>query len=151
MRIEHIYISPGHNFFGHHGQPPAKHPILEVKEAHCVAEKGIVGDRFFDYKKNYKGQITFFSLEIYEDLCRSLQVFDKSPAAFRRNIVVSGIDLNKLIGRRFTIQDVQFEGTEECRPCPWMDQAFAPGAEALLKGRGGLRARILIDGMLQRA
>jgi MOSC domain-containing protein YiiM len=151
VRIEHIYISPGHNFFGHHGKPPAKHPILEVKEAHCVAEKGIVGDRFFDYKKNYKGQITFFSLEVYEDLCRVLHVSDKSPTAFRRNIVVSGIDLNKLIGQRFTIQAVQFEGTEECRPCPWMDQAFAPGAEALLKGRGGLRARILTNGMLQKA
>ena len=150
MRIEHIYISTGHNFFGHHGQPPGKHSMIEIKQAQCVAEKGIMGDRFFDYKKDYKGQITFFSQEVYEDLCRILCVSDKSPAAFRRNIVVSGIDLNKLIGQCFVIQDTEFEGIEECRPCPWMDQAFAPGAETLLGGRGGLRARILTDGTLQK-
>jgi len=151
VRIEHIYISPGHNFFGHHGQPPGNHPIIEVEQAECVADKGIIGDRFFDYKKDYKGQTTFFSLEVYDDLCRTLHVSDKPPAVFRRNIIVSGIDLNQLIGQPFTIQDVQFEGMEECRPCSWMDQAFAPGAETLLKGRGGLRARILTDGVLRKA
>jgi hypothetical protein len=31
-----------------------------------------------------------------------------------------------------------------------MDQALAPGAEALLRGRGGLRAQILSSGKLQR-
>jgi len=45
---------------------------------------------------------------------------------------------------------MEFKGIEECRPCAWMDQAFAPGAEQLLKGRGGLRARILSNGFLKR-
>jgi hypothetical protein len=31
-----------------------------------------------------------------------------------------------------------------------MDQAFHPGAESALKGRGGLRARILTSGILHR-
>jgi hypothetical protein len=39
-------------------------------------------------------------------------------------------------------------GTEESRPCFWMDHAFGPGAQAALKGRGGLRARILTSGRL---
>jgi hypothetical protein len=30
-----------------------------------------------------------------------------------------------------------------------MNQAFAPGAEAALKNRGGLRAKILTDGLLR--
>jgi hypothetical protein len=30
-----------------------------------------------------------------------------------------------------------------------MDQAFAPGTEAALKGRGGLRAKILTNGILR--
>jgi MOSC domain-containing protein YiiM len=37
----------------------------------------------------------------------------------------------------------------ECKPCYWMDEAIAPGAEALLQGRGGLRARILTSGTLR--
>jgi MOSC domain-containing protein YiiM len=55
-----------------------------------------------------------------------------------------------LIGRRFSIQGVLFEATEECRPCHWMDNAVAPGAEEWLKGRGGLRCRVLSDGVLRR-
>jgi len=38
---------------------------------------------------------------------------------------------------------------EECRPCYWMDRAIAPGAHEFLKGRGGLRAKILTDGQLR--
>jgi MOSC domain-containing protein YiiM len=34
-------------------------------------------------------------------------------------------------------------------PCFWMDKAFAPGAEEALEGQGGLRARILTDGILR--
>jgi MOSC domain-containing protein YiiM len=58
------------------------------------------------------------------------------------------VDLNELIGQDFEIQGVHFHGTEECRPCYWMDRAIAPGAEEFLKGRGGLRAKILTDGQL---
>ena len=57
-------------------------------------------------------------------------------------------NLNDLIGQDFEIQGVRFHGTEECRPCYWMDQAIAPGTEEFLKGRGGLRARMLTSGKL---
>jgi MOSC domain-containing protein YiiM len=67
----------------------------------------------------------------------------------RRNVITQGIDLNSLIGKRFTMQDVEFEGICECKPCSWMDYAIAPGAEAALQGRGGLRAKILTDGRLR--
>ena len=69
---------------------------------------------------------------------------------FRRNIITQGADLNVLIGKEFEIQGVHFRGREECKPCYWMDRAFAPGAEALLKGHGGLRAMILTDGVLKK-
>jgi MOSC domain-containing protein YiiM len=47
------------------------------------------------------------------------------------------------------LQGVRFAGVEECRPCYWMDQAVGPGADAWLRGRGGLRARIVSDGPLR--
>jgi MOSC domain-containing protein YiiM len=149
MNILHLYISPGHNYFGHHGRDPAAHPVCEVSRLHCLAGRGIEGDRFLDYKANYKGQITFFAHDVYESLCRSLGVLDQSPGVLRRNVVTTGVDLNTLVGRSFELQDVQFEGIEECRPCSWMDRAFYPGAEEWLKWRGGLRARILTDGWLR--
>lgn len=148
MRVEHLYISTGHNFFGHHGMAAGEHPAIEVPRIDCVAGRGICGDRFFDYKKDYRGQITFFSREVYEGLCEALDVWDKPPSVFRRNVVVSGVDLNELVGQDFAVQGVQFHGERECSPCHWMNTAFGPGAEAWLKGRGGLRARILSDGVL---
>ena len=152
IRIEHLYVSPGHNYFGHHGKPADEHPILAVPEIECITGRGIYGDRFFDYKPDYKGQITFFAAELYDELCTSflpLAGSHPAPSAFRRNVITRGIDLNTLIGQEFTLQGVTFFGTGECSPCHWMDQAFAPGAEAALKGRGGLRAKILTDGLLR--
>jgi len=149
IAIKNLYISPGHNFFGHHGKPAGENSLVEVQQIECVAGRGVRGDRFFDYKEDYKGQITFFSSEVFQALCRELNVSGCSPSQTRRNVITEGVDLNTLIGRTFEIQGVQFEGSGECKPCYWMDQAIAPGAEKWLAGRGGLRARILTDGVLR--
>jgi MOSC domain-containing protein YiiM len=149
IELLHFYISPGHNFFGHHGKPAGANSVEEVDEIRCVAGRGIEGDRFFDHKENYRGQITFFSAEVYDALCAQLQVWDKPTSVFRRNVITRGVDLNELIGKEFEIQGVKFLSTESCKPCYWMDHAFHPGAEAALHNRGGLRARILTDGILR--
>lgn len=148
MQLRRFFISPGHNYFGHHGQPAGEHPTLEMDEVECVAGSGIRGDRFFDYKADYQGQITFFAEEVFAELCAHLQLGDRSPADLRRNVITTGVDLNTLIGVEFEVQGIRFFGTRECSPCYWMDQAYAPGTEAFLKNRGGLRARVLTSGTL---
>ena len=149
IRVEHIYLSPGHNFFGHHGTGAGNHPLLAVREVECVAGRGLRGDRFFDFKPDYKGQVTFFDGAIYDELCIVFDVHDREPSAFRRNIITRGVNLNTLVGLEFEIQGVRFLGCSECSPCNWMNQAFGPGTEEALKGRGGLRAKILNDGILR--
>lgn len=152
FRIEHLYLSPGHNYFGHHDQAAGDHPVVAASEIECVAGHGIRGDRFFDYKPDYKGQITFFAAEIYDELCATLLPLagaHPTPDVFRRNVITRGVDLNTLIGKTFTLQGIRFLGTGECSPCHWMNEAFGPGAEAALKGRGGLRAKILTEGWLR--
>lgn len=149
MRVERLFISPGHNFFGHHGGPAGEHAIVAVDAVECVAGRGLRGDRFFDYKPDYKGQITFFAMEVFEALREAVGQPNTPPAAVRRNALTRGVDLNGLVGREFEVQGVRFLGVEECKPCYWMDRAIGPGAEAWLKGRGGLRAKILTDGWLR--
>ena len=148
MVIRQIFISPGHNYFGHHGRPPDDFPLIEVSQIECVAGHGIRGDRFYDYRDDYKGQITFFSLEVFERLARHFNLTNGSAGSLRRNVIVSGADLNELIGEEFSIQGVRLRGTAHCRPCYWMNQAVAPGAEEFLQGNGGLRAQILTDGVM---
>ncbi len=150
MEILHLFISPAHIYVGHYGGPSGTTPMVEVPQIDCVAGRGIRGDRYFDHKPDYKGQITFFEIETHRRLCEKFAVTNLGPEVYRRNVLVGGRDLNELIGKEFEIQGVRFLGTEEAKPCFWMDEAFGPGAEEALRGKGGLRAKILSDGVLRR-
>jgi hypothetical protein len=150
MELAHLYLSAEHTYFGHHGKPPGEAPMVEVERVRCVAGKGLEGDRFFDWKPDYKGQVTFFEQENLEWLERALGVSGKPASVFRRNIITRGLRLNGFIGQEFEIQGVRFLGTEEAKPCYWMNTAFGEGAEQALRGRGGLRAKVLSDGWLTR-
>jgi MOSC domain-containing protein YiiM len=149
MHVNHLFISPGHNYVGHHGKPAGEHPALAVEWIDCVAGRGIRGDRYFDHDRDDRGQITFFAMEVFEAMVRELGLARARPEWTRRNVFTFGVDLNSLIGVEFEIQGARFVGTEECRACYWMNRAFADErVEAWLKGQGGLRARILTNGVL---
>lgn len=150
MEVLHLFQSSGHNFVGHHGRPAGTNPINEVDELECVAGRGIRGDRFFDHAENFRGQITFFADEVYQEISQQLKISKQPVSVLRRNVVIRGVDLNELIGVEFEVQGIRFLGTEECSPCYWMNQAFGTGSKEALKGRGGLRAQILSDGTLRK-
>ena len=147
-RISHLYISPGHDFYGRHGKGREENEIIDCDTFELVSGSGVRGDRFFDYKEDYKGQITFFDFAVYEAVKNEFSLPDLETSAFRRNVIIDGVDLNSLIGERFAIGELEFEGSEEAKPCYWMDQACAPGTEEFLKGKGGLRCRIRKSGTL---
>ncbi len=147
-RIQSIFISPGHDFKGRHGKSRLNHVSQSVDSVMCLAGRGLSGDRFFDYKENFKGQVTFFEVGEAKRLEKSLGLKDFDTSQLRRNILIEGVKLMNWVGKRFKIGDVVFEGVEECAPCYWMNEALGPGAEALMKGRGGLRCRILVSGRI---
>ncbi len=148
-RIHRIFISPGHDFKGRHGKGRLNHGSESVSEVECVAARGLRGDRYWDFKENFKGQVTFFDLAVATELKSVLEEGDFELSQFRRNVIVEGVDLNRWIGARFRIGEVEFEGVEECAPCYWMNESLGPGAEALMRGRGGLRCRIVCSGSLR--
>lgn len=146
-----IWISEGNDFRGRHEKGRLDHGIRGVSEIECVAGMGLRGDRYFGYKPDFKGQVTFFDAAVVEAVRGHFSLPDLSSSVFRRNLVVRGVDLSAWKGRRFRFHGIEFEGSEECRPCYWMDQVAGPGAEAFLTEnfRGGLRARILSGGILK--
>ncbi len=150
-RLLEIWISGGNDFRGRHGQGRLEHEIRRVAEVECVAGMGLRGDRYFGFKPDYKGQVTFISSTAIEALRERFSLPDLSASVLRRNLVVEGVDLGEWKGKRFRFQGIEFEGTEECKPCYWMDEAVAPGAEDFMKEnfRGGLRAKILGNGVLR--
>jgi molybdopterin synthase catalytic subunit/MOSC domain-containing protein YiiM len=150
-RIEKIYISEGHDFRGRHGLGRKDHGRRTVETVECVTGMGLKGDRYFGMKEDYKGQITFFDAQVVEEIRDRFRIPELDAGIFRRNVIVDGVDLSQWIGRKFRFQGVEFEGSEECKPCYWMDEAVAQGTEEFLKlnCRGGLRARILSHGFLK--
>lgn len=148
VQVVALYVSRGHIYVGHHGREPGVHGMERVERLDCRAGRGVIGDRYLDHSPGYKGQITFFEEEVHLEVCHRFGV-EVDPWVYRRNVLVRGVRLGEWIGKRFEVQGTWFEGTEECRPCYWMDRAVTSGVEAFLKGRGGLRARILTDGLLE--
>ncbi len=153
VTVVRLFSCPVHVYVGHFGRAPGGDPMRESTTMDLVAGRGIAGDRYFDYPRGHKGQVTLFAEEAWERLCAEFGRSDLGPGVFRRNLITRGADLPSLVGREFGIQGVRFIGSEYCKPCAWMDSAFAPGAfEALSEWRaGGLRARVLCDGLIRTA
>ncbi len=125
------------------------HEVLDLLSIDLIAKHGIKGDRYYDEEgSDSKRQLTFFDHAVYEELNQALCDGLLHPSKLRRNVVISDVDLNALIGKEFSIGEARFLGVEEAKPCYWMDQACAPGANDFLKGRGGLRCKILNDSQL---
>ena len=149
ISIEHIYISPGHNFYKNKMGTAGTNATEDVDKVNVLTDLGLEGDRFAAAGEDRRGQVTFFADEVYQAIRSELECQHISSGVFRRNIVVKGVALNQLVGQRFEIDGMTFEGTMECSPCKWMDIVVAPGARKFLVGRGGLRAKVIKGGELK--
>lgn len=147
-QIEYIFISPDHNYVGHHGGPAGETPCESRQRVRLIAGRGIEGDRYALREPGHPKQITFFDMDVVDALSDRAG-HPVPPQSVRRNVFVRGLDLPSLVGKHFTLQGIRFEGVDPCKPCYWMDEAVGPGTEDFLKGKGGLRARILDDGELR--
>lgn len=135
-RVEAIYIA------GSHGEPPHS-----VESAVARAGLGLEGDRHFG-DPDPGSNITFIEAEAFERQ-RAEQGLDLDPASSRRQVLVRGVDLGDLIGRRFTAGDLECQGEERCEPCSHLVQLV--GTPVVLKGllHSGLRAQILKGGTIR--
>ena len=144
IRIHKIYTSPKHNYFTNKRFKVGDAKTFEHKSIKLLTNQGLKNDRF----EFSKYPITFISFEVATEVCNKLEI-PLNLELFRRNIVISGIHLNSLIGQKFKIGDVEFEGISHCAPCTWMNAVMKKGAYSLMVGRGGLRAKVINGGTLK--
>ena len=143
VNLHHFFTSAKHNYFTRPKFEVGTSPTLSHKSLTFQEGKGIKGDRF----EESLYPVTFFSFEVAEAIDKA---FDKKIdiELYRRNITISGINLCELIGKQFYVGDVLFEGMAHCNPCTWMNAIIGKGTYREMKGRGGLRAKVLKGGML---
>jgi len=71
----------------------------------------------------------------------------------RRNILLRGLDVDALIGSEVSLDSgdgpVLLRFNRAANPCIWLDVTIGPGAMAALRGKGGVRATPLTDGVLR--
>lgn len=130
------------------GLRPARNVSMHaVDMAEAIAGKGLSGDRYGS--GSGKRGITLVQAEHLPVIAALSGHALIAPMTLRRNVVVSGIPLVALKGRRFRIGDVLLEGTDPCDPCSRMEAALGPGGYNAMRGMGGLCARILEGGSLR--
>ena len=122
----------------------AEGPPHTVDEAVAHAGRGLEGDRYFD------GRGTFSNTYARgHDLTLVDAGLVSDAVGARRNVITRGIDLNALVGRRFTVGDVECFGQRLCEPCAHLERLTEPGVLRALVHIGGLRADVLSDGTIR--
>lgn len=129
-------------------RPGRAAPMLEVEQAVAEAGAGLVGDRY--QGRNGQRGVTLIQAEHLPVIAALAGHETVPPATLRRNVVVSGLPLVALKGRRFRIGEVLLEGTAACDPCSLMEAALGPGGFNAMRGHGGLCARVIEGGTLHR-
>lgn len=131
----------------------AEGPMKAVSAAEAIEGRGLLGDRYergagtFSNPKGGGYDLTLVEAEALEEL--SSKGVELAPIEARRNIVVRGIALDDLIGRRFRVGEVECYGQRRCEPCSHLERLTRPGALRGLVHRGGLRADVLSGGRIR--
>lgn len=127
----------------------AGEPVRLLDTAWARAGRGLEGDRHELGTGTFPSGVPGSALTlIAAEVCES---FDPplTPDEHRRNLVTRGLDLNALVGHRFTIGEVPCRGMRLCEPCTVVDGYARRPILRPLVHRGGLRADILEDGQIK--
>jgi hypothetical protein len=132
--------------------PLAEAPLHRVAEAHAIAGRGLVGDRYANGAGTFSGsgrgyELTLIEVEALDALATAGVEITWEDA--RRNVVTRGIRLNALVGHRFRIGDVECIGRRLAEPCSHLQRLAPPGVLSGLVHCGGLRADIIGGGAMR--
>ena len=139
---------------------------ISPQQVQAIAQQGLVGDRTYhsasrnsilslaSHQLGGKRQVTLIQAE-HIAVISALIGKPVDAALFRRNLVVSGINLLaakslfKDQTMQLTIGEVVLEVTGPCEPCSKMETVLGNGGYNAMRGHGGVTARIIKAGDLK--
>jgi len=129
-------------------RPASRKAIKEVLEVN-VTETGLEGDRATKNSPSNKRQVTLIQ---HEHLAAAASFLGKEgidPNLTRRNVVVKGMNINALKGRKFNIGTAVLEMTGFCYPCSRMEENLGVGGFNAMRGHGGITCRVIKVGKIK--
>tara|TARA_B100001173_G_C15864599_1_gene494548 strand:+ start:95 stop:580 length:486 start_codon:yes stop_codon:yes gene_type:complete len=128
-------------------------------EAELIADKGIVGDRYFNGTGKYSDipdirDVTIIEKEVLDALKENQPpIQEKSivlkPHEHRRNLTSEGVPLNYLVKKRFKIGEVILEGGRLNFPCKYLADILKKPLVLPLYNRSGLNCKIIKGGTIK--
>ena len=121
---------------------------IYVNQAILKRNKGIINDRYYEnFKKKYE-QVTLIESEKITNFNNNIKSkFNYKD--FRRNIITTGIDLNKMINKKIQINNVVLKIHQLCQPCRYLQNKLSvDNLVKLLTNKAGVRAEIVQSGVI---
>jgi MOSC domain-containing protein YiiM len=132
-------------------RPQSRSQMIELDAVEARLEAGLTGDHTRPGIRNAR-QVTLMQWEhlaVINSLMGRPEDKPVLPNDLRRNLVISGINLFSLKGRRFRIGQAIFETTGWCQPCARLENNLGPGTFQAVRGHGGITARVLQSGIIR--
>jgi MOSC domain-containing protein YiiM len=124
------------------GAGAAAEPVDEVE----ARPGGLVGDR----KRGRRRQVTVLALEDWRDATAAAGAPGLPPALRKANVVVEGVAIAELVGRRLRVGGAVLEILGETDPCAKMNRV-QPGLEDAMRPgrRGGVFGQVVAAGTIR--
>ncbi len=129
------------------GVRPGRREPLDVLPSVDVSLEGLVGDRYRG-KAGGPRMVTLIQQEHIATVASILNIEAIDPGLLRRNLVVSGINLQALKKRRIQIGGAILEVTGNCPPCSRMEENLGSGGYNAMRGHGGITATVIQGGTI---
>lgn len=132
-------------------RPESRSAMIELEVVEARREAGLTGDHARPGARNAR-QVTLIQWEHFAVIGSLLgRSADQpvTPQDLRRNLVISGINLFSLKGRRFKIGEAILETTGWCQPCARLQQRLGHGTFQAVRGHGGITARVIQSGIIR--
>lgn len=139
--VERIYIAP-----------EGGAAMQAVEQVEAVARRGLRGDRYSERTGYWTSvdecEVTLIEAEDLEEIERTTGI-RVGNGEHRRNLIVRGVRLARLAGRRFRVGEAVLEYDRPRPPCGYIQSITEPGMTRALLGRGGICARVVESGWIR--
>ncbi len=121
-------------------------PPERVESIAVVTDHGLDGDHRSHTGKSR--QLTLIDRAKLDDVAQVL-CHPVPEGASRRQIEISGLDLDPLIGKTLYVGPAIVRVDGDCPPCDLMETSIGPGARAAMQARAGLCCTVIKGGEIR--